>query len=236
MALDLTSFQLKKTVLELRYDDAYALWDKAGAIWVQAGAKWPGLKLVKAEPGATVFHLESRTEFGVNLGKSFVISHNPKPDLDEFSSYCEALSEITESLLGLKEYSRLGFRLFYEKKFDTQDGASKAMLDGVSISVPTGRHFNIDGKIIHPELAFRWEGPNIGLRAQLAAQSKMIDFDAPLGVEELESVQVEKDLLVLDIDYYTLARVAVGQFRAKDWIPQAHHLVKRDISKLLKGV
>jgi hypothetical protein len=66
-------------------------------------------------------------------------------------------------------------------------------------------------------------------------QTRKIDFDAPLGLGELTPVHLEQNLLALDVDYYTLAAIAIGQFKAPDWIQQAYRLIKRDIAQFLRG-
>ena len=235
MALDLGKFKLKKVILELRYANAYLLWDRAGEIWSRAEMKWPGLNLKKAEPGATIFAYENRFELGINLDKTFIVGHDPKPDLEQFSDYTGIFSDIAKDSLGLSEYNRLGLRVFYERKYDGKNSASQALFGSVDLPQPSGKHFNVSGKVVQPEFALRWEGQAIGVRASLAVQSRKIDFDAPLGVDEFSSIHAEVDLLVLDVDYYTLARIGVGQFQAKEWIQQAHHLIKRDIDTFLIG-
>jgi hypothetical protein len=164
-----------------------------------------------------------------------VAGHDPKPDLNEFSDYCEAFTSIARTSLELKEYSRLGFRVLYERQFDNRCAAGESMAECVTLPVLVGRHFNVQGGTLQPEFALRWEGQSVGVLARLAVQTRKIDFDAPLGVGELTPVHLEQNLLALDVDYYTLASIAIGQFKAPDWIQQAYRLIKRDIAQFLRG-
>jgi hypothetical protein len=44
------------------------------------------------------------------------------------------------------------------------------------------------------------------------------------------------NLLVLDFDYFTIEMVPVSQLRVQDWIEQALHVLRRDVSPFLGGM
>jgi len=232
--VDLSQLKLIQSTFEIRYRNAYALWDKAGLLWFNANSEWSNLKMVKAEPMVTTFTLNDRFELGVNIDRLHIIDTTPSSSLKEFSECAEKFSDIVTNTLNIKNYTRLGFRLIYNRYFPDKITAANTLLASKMLLVPEGKHFNIQGKVLLPQFSLVWEGESTGVKVLMAARDKKIDFDAPLGIEELSSVHIEKYELVYDLDYYTLHQVSKGQLNIKEWIEQAYHLIRRD-SKLFLG-
>ena len=234
--LDLADFDIDKVTFEIRYDNAYLLWDRAGLIWSEAQHQWPSLTVQRAEPNNTIFLLDRRYELGVELKRTFVNAYRPAADLGNFIDILEKFVPLVNRALELSRYIRIGFRLFYVKPFADADGASAAVLSTGQLRTPAGRHFNIDGKPLYPECFLRWEGKTTAVRVHLAARSRKLDFEpTPEAAKILDPVHSDKHEVLLDIDYYTLANVTIGQFRVKDWLTQAFHIIKRDSGVFLGG-
>jgi hypothetical protein len=103
------------------------------------------------------------------------------------------------------------------------------------MSIPEGKFFSIEGKVRLPKCTILLESDSIAVRIGLEARERKIDFDALPGVEELKSLHIEKQELVYDVDYYTVASVSVGQLDLKEWIKQSYHLIKRDSRSFMGG-
>jgi len=233
--LDLSDFQLEQAVFEARYALAYLHWDRAGAIWTEARTKWPGLQLSQAEPAGTQFTLENRYALSVSLDKATAVDHRPDRVLKSFVELLEDFVELITRRLEITDYSRIGLRLIFMKQYPDQEAASFALLSTNILRIPEGPRFGIDSPPILPEYAVRWEGKATGTTVRMKAEGRKYGFDPPLDWKEVSPVHKEEYYLKFDIDYYTVASVAVGQFSAKDWIDQALHFIRRDSKAFLGG-
>lgn len=227
-SLDLSNLKLTQATMEIRFDNAYILWDRAGLVWSKTSSIWSNLKMGKAEPMVTTFLVDDRYELSVQLGKAHFIDMLPSSSLKEFMTNADLFVSLVVDSLEISEFTRLGFRLLYSKKFKDKTEAANALMSTNMVSIPSGKHFNIEGKILMPKYSMRWEGESTGVRVSLTAQDKKIDLDVNPGIEELTPVHVERSEVIYDIDYYTMKNTKKGQLNVKEWISQAYHLVKRD--------
>ncbi len=227
-SLDLSKLKLTQATMEVRFDNAYILWDRAGKIWSKASSLWPNLKMGKAEPMVTAFLLEDRYELSVQLGKAHLIDMLPTSSLNEFISNSDIFIGLVAESLEISEFTRLGFRLIFNRKFTDNTNAAEAVVSTNMLKLPSGKHFNIEGKVLMPKYSIKWEGESTGVRVSLSAQEKKIDLDVNPVIEELSPVHVTRSEVIYDIDYYTLKNTKKGQLNVKEWISQAYHLVKRD--------
>lgn len=214
--------------MEIRFDNAYILWDRAGLVWSKVSSAWPNLKMGKAEPMVTTFVFDDRYELTLRLDKAHLIDLRPSSSLKEFMVNAELFVSLVADSLDITEFTRLGFRLIFSKKFQNKTEAANALISTKMISVPSGKHFNIEGKVLMPNYSLRWEGDSTAVRVKLTAQDKKIDLNVGPGVEEITPVHIERSEVIYDIDYYTLKNTKRGQLNVKEWISQAYHLVKRD--------
>lgn len=219
---------LKQATIEIRYDNAYLLWDRSGLVWSEITKERPSAKMVKAEPMVSAFTLDDRFELTVTLDKAHLVDHTANSSLKEFTELAGTFIDIVTKSLEINKFTRIGFRVIYNKYFENKFAAADALMSTKLLSGPEGKHFNIQGKISMPTYSLVWEGESTALRAVLTARNKKIDFDVTPGLEELSSVHIEKPEVVYDVDYYTLSHILKGQFNTRDWITQAYHLIKRD--------
>jgi hypothetical protein len=233
--LDLESFKLSQATLEVRYDNAYILWDRAGEIWSRINNMWNGIKPSKVEPSSIIFSLDNKYQLSVELDKAYIIDSKPSSSLKDFIERADTFMKLIIQPLKIKEFTRIGFRPVYVKSFPDKTLAAKAMLATEMILVPKGKHFNIEGRMLLPKYAVVLEADSVAVRIALEARDRKIDFDAHPGIEELQSLHLEKHELVYDVDYYTLAKVSVGQLDMKEWISQSYRLIRRDSNSFLGG-
>ncbi len=226
--LDFSTFKLIRATMEIRFDDAYILWDRAGKVWSKMSLSLPNLKMNVVEPNAISSIADDRYELSVKLGAAHLTDLKPSSSLKEFMANSELFLGIVANSLEIRDFTRLGFRLTYSRKFQSKREAADALISTKMLNVPSGKHFNIEGKVFMPEYALRWEGESTGVRVKLTAQDKKIDLNVGPGVEEISSVHIETSEVLYDIDYYTLKTTKRGQLKFEEWISQAYRLVKRD--------
>jgi len=231
----LSDLALRQVAFELRYTPAYLLWDRAGAVHTAALQKWHSLRVIRAEPGVTVFRLPPSSQITVTLERTTVETYKPDANLLEFIELSHFYTENLVRELGVSEFLRIGTRLIYAKTFPTIEEASQAILETRQVNVPAGKHFNIEGKGLYPEYTLRWEGEKTAVAVRLRAVGQKVEFDAPFAVEEIASVHTERFDAIFDVDHFTGAATPAGQFRCKDWIQQAVHLTRRDSGAFLGG-
>lgn len=233
--LELSSFEFESIIFEARYSHAYLHWDRAGAIWTEANSKWPNLKMASVDPTKTAFTLPEGYLLTITLENMVCAAYHQDKDLDGYIDVLKDFVELTTRYLEISDFSRIGLRLTYFKEYPDQEAASKALLSTNLLRLPEGKQFGIDGNATHPEYAIRWESKNRGATVRIKAEGRKLDFEAPLNIKELKSVSILKNGLTVDVDYYTLATVSVGQFRAEDWVNNSQHLIKRGIGSFLEA-
>lgn len=241
--LELTDFSFVRATLELRCVPNYLHWDRSGSIWTRFIEKKPNLKIVEASPGKTVFTLGSKYSFAISLNtletdgytSIAATANEPHASLKDLSELAEVFVEIVVRELEISEYKRIGLRSIFHKNFSTLRVASEALLSTRLISVPEGPHFGIEGSATLPQYLIKWEDDKRGAMVHLTAEKRSIEFNPPPDWEGVAPFKKNINRLVADFDYYTIASVAVGQFRATDWLNNALHLIKRDSGKFFRG-
>jgi hypothetical protein len=233
--MDIGDFRLEKSVFEIRYAIALLHWDRAGSLWTEALAKWPSLKLSNAEPAKTVFSLDSKFEMLASLESGHVIGFSPQSDLDDFSQISSAFCDIIVKQLGLTEFKRLGLRLQFSKEYASKETAAEALTKTKTIHIPEGKQFGIEPVNVMPQYSLRWEGKTTGVTIRNAIETRRIDFDPPLGIDEIKPVHVERNVIVHDVDYFTISAVPLGKVNVLEWIKQGLHVVRRDSKNFLGG-
>lgn len=234
--LNLSDLRLSQAVLEVRHETAYQLWDYSGRLWASVARIWPNLVADTVQPNLTTFHLDNRYQLSISMDKAYILDTIPTPNLQDFIEKANDFIKIIIQFLNIEYFKRIGFRLVYEKYFQTKEEAAAAMLSTKMIMVPEGPHFAIKGKVSLPKYSIRLEGESIGARILLEAREKKVDFDAPPGMQELTSIHITKNILAYDIDYFTLSPVSTGQLNIIEWLKQSYHLIKRDSKSFLGSV
>lgn len=227
--LDFTHLKLISATIEIRYDNAYILWDRAGQIWSKASNAWDGLKASHVEPNISRFMINDRFDVSVSLDRAHLIDTKPTSSLKELIEYSPKFLNLVMDCLDVNKLQRIGFRLIYNKYFEDKELAANAIVSSKLMTVPTGKYFNIKGKVLLPSYSIVWEGESTAVKLAILARDRKVEFNAPSGLEEeLPSVHSTKYDVAYDIDYYTINAVSRGQFNVKDWVEQAYHIIKRD--------
>jgi hypothetical protein len=232
---DLSSFTLEQCVLETRFPQALTLWDNAGALWRAIQEKWPEIHLVAAEPAKTSFQ-DGKAGFVVELKAARIIVLDSAKSMEELAKMGRDFFKLTALHLQLSLYDRLGLRLIYFKEFKDREEAASAFRSLGLIKEPTTKKFDIDERPVSQQYTLRWESEKKGTLVTCKAETRKIDWDPPIESAQVFSpIHKERSGIVLDIDYYTIAPVEIGQVDMGEWLNHALHLVSRDTRYLFEA-
>lgn len=237
--IDPSKFDLIKATFEVRYEPAFTIWDRSGAIWRSIQKSYPTTKLMNGSPMQVVCSIDDRFEMNVSIDKLFVIDFLPEPDLEMLIPVAEGLFSATADQLELTDFSRLGARFFYRKRFPNKDAAAAAVLSTKQVHGPatsSSKLFNIAGEIIEPGYTLKWEGEKAGVMVQVHAATRKLEVNVPKDFQrDLKPADQEFFDATLDIDYYVKAVTPRALFKPKEWLLQANHVVRRDAKYILGG-
>ncbi len=234
--LNFSDFSLTRAVLEVRYANAYILWDRAGKIWADISSLWPDVKVMTVQPSTTAFRLEDKYDLSVQFDKAHIIDLKPTSSLDDFMERADRFMKLVIQHLEIKHFTRTGFRLIYVKPFPDKFQAADSLISTGMISVPHGRQFNIEGRVLLPKYSLVLESDSAGVRILMEVVDKKIDFDPDPSINGLKPVHLETHELAYDVDYYIPAKLSIGQLNVKEWLSQAYHLIKRDSKSFLGAI
>jgi hypothetical protein len=227
-AMNLTDLTLHTMAFEVRYAPRYLLFDRAGQFWNEMYREHSTLRMGQIAPNRVAGIIDNQYQLAVELERIVIEDFSNHKRLENFTDLCnDVLSAVVETL-EISVFLRVGLRIIYRRTFGSVDDASAFMLKTGLVRVPSGKHFGIEGEARGPVYAIRWEGKALGATANLRTQARRVLMEPPLGERALERVDKELFDFDYDLDYYTMAPVPIGQFRARDWIRQAVHVVERD--------
>ena len=232
---DLSSFTLEQCVLETRYPQALALWDSSGALWRAVQEKWPDMHLVKAEPAKTSFQ-QGKTGLVVELQAARIIVLDSAKSTDELAKIGRDFFNLTALHLQLSIYERLGLRLIYFREFRDRGEAALAFDSLRLLRVPDTKKFEVGEKPVNQQYSLRWESEKKGASISCRAETRKIDYDPPVeSVQIFSPIHKERNGIVVDVDYYTVAPVEIGQVDMGEWANHALHVVSRDTRFLFEA-
>ena len=232
---DLSDFRLFTSACECRYSNAYLLWDRAGAIWAEFSDAYPSIRMLKADPGQTIFRLEERFEFNLRLDRFSVHSYGISAS-DEFAAVVEKFASIATRQLQIESYSRIGMRPIFYRDYPDEATATAHLLALNLLRVPAQPSFGISGVPKNPRYIVHWEDKSKGCMIHVYVQRREFEPEAlPFAWEGPPLKRLESTVLAVDVDYYTVASATVGQVNLREWITQAMHVIRRDASQFLEG-
>src|SRR5215475_2364165 len=136
VSISFSDLSMRQAILELRTLPTYLHWDHAGSLWTEMLRRYPTLVLAQAEPTKTIFALERKYIFSVQMEgigadthtNITLTAHKPPPTLKEFGGMAKIFVQIAQEYLGISEYIRAGLRLIFFKDFPSLEEASGALL------------------------------------------------------------------------------------------------------------
>jgi hypothetical protein len=234
--MDLGQFKVQKSILEIRYAQSFLIWDRTGHIWSQMFSKFPEMKVQKAQPNQQTLVLGNKMAATVALESANLAAHHLPTNFAPFASACDEFFPIVLSELGVTDLSRIGFRTFFEKSFSSREEATEFAASQFPVFRRSGKAFNIEGAILDPEFSLRWEGETTGITVRLKSQQQKLETEIPAEFDDLAaSINVERNVLILDVDYYAHANTSVRKFNSKALIESWAHVIRRDLIGFING-
>jgi hypothetical protein len=234
--LALDDFQLDQATIEVRFAPSYFHWDRAGSIWMEATRLWPSLKLHEAKPAQTVFSLDRKQELTASLDQARFLDVAPDRSLEAFGAMASQFLRIVAKALETTHYTRVGLRQMFFKQFEDDRSAADAVLASGRLVPPSKAPFGVGGSPLQPQYVLRWEGDTLGVRADVRAEGRVLDFIPPGHIRQLQPVHVETQGVVYDVDLYTVvASVGIDQLDVREWVRNAVHVLRRDTDEFLRA-
>ena len=229
--MELSDFKIRQVILEVRYDEAFALWDCAGRVHQELTRLWPGTTLQKAAPNEQVLRSE-RVEILTGIKTSRVALLSPTSILAAIDPMAETVNLWVTSL-NITKFNRVGTRVIFARSFSSEDAANKAVVDLGLIRYPTAPIFNHRGKPYENEVRIRWQDSASQTQVMIKSEHQEIEMTVPTeGGEETQKRQL--DFMLLDIDRATKGSIPLSKFRARDWLEGVQHIISRDSPRFLK--
>lgn len=209
---------------------AYTLWDRSADLWMRVLQQWPELKNTEASPAKTVFTLDNRYTISSELERAAITDFIPTRKADSFAQMADTIIGLHCRVLEVSRLTRLGFRVLYWKEYPTTEDAAEAIHSLRLVNLPRGPHFGIEKNPKEYNYALRFDGETVGVHFRLLNVEMKAELEIPPEVQwsGLENAKAIKIAIQCDIDYYTTQPAEVDQLGIKDWILNAHHIIKRD--------
>jgi hypothetical protein len=194
---------------------------------------YPNLQLRNIQPNVQVVKIDGASEASVNVDKANIKTTFPTSGLDNFKTLAGVFFPIVISKLEIEALNRIGFRMLFEKRFD-----SKAKMAIYARDMATGtprqqKYMNIDGNIVDFERSIRWESESKGCFASLKTLQLKLDIDTPPEFDDVTPIHAEKNSVLVDVDFYAHLPTPIGKFNGPTLIEDWYHLIRRDISEFL---
>lgn len=228
MPIDLNQFTFKTANFEVRYASAFLLWDQAGSLWNSVASKFPATVVREASPQTVTVKIGEKSDGTVSLDKTHLSVRRPSGDLRELTLLASAVFPELVSRLQIATFSRVGLRLVFEKATKSKQEASDFVATAGRLHHRKGRHMNVDGRVLDPNLAYRYEGDSLGFLVQLGSKEVTMTLDLPIEFSDVAEKVTVRNFVTFDIDYYAHGAVATASFDAEALIEEWLHLIRRD--------
>jgi hypothetical protein len=133
--------------------------------------------------------------------------------------------------LSIELFTRVGFRVNFERKFSSKTDASTFFLKRLPFPRMSGKHFNIEGTMLEPTYGFRWEGDKTGCHIQCITQTQQVTAEFPFAFREArpDKSLLERHVAIVDVDYYTTADTPAELVKLSDLLPAWLRAIRRDL-------
>lgn len=234
MAIELNEFQLINSTLEFRYPEHFLFWDRSGKFWQRLSEKFTSLSVKMADPNKVSVAIDSHSEASAGIKSAHVTSANPGPNCEKLRDVASFFLPALIDQLKLEYFSRIGMRLKFERSFPTREGAAEYVRSNATLPHLSGRLMNVEGCLLDPEVAMRWESEKNGFHARIMARQVRLDFNLPVEFRQLEPEPNERlrNQVLIDVDYYVHSTTLADQIKADDLVESWTRIIRRDLVKV----
>lgn len=233
----LSSFQRSYVTLELRFDEAYALWDKAGALWGAMRRHFKTMKSAQVTPNQTTFNADGRFALVVSLDRAIITDHKPSGGA---SSTIDAMSNFVGTVfehLRVPVLNRVGTRTAFVMKCKSPDEGRQKLAQMLPLNFGGATLFNIKPERISPHLKIDVSDGELGYTAQVYVSERKYDFEPPAEIVaaiSLEPVHQTISELTFDVDIFTVEPMPTESFDVRTWLSGCNKSIARDADKLME--
>lgn len=203
-------YYIRKVVFEARYDYGYEFLDRCGALInsiLKENDEWvPNQQITPA--GSQFHNLQDKTQMGFSVHRmwfslSKALQEEPlKPESERMAKLIEHIKKvspiiISELNLDLKNFKRVGTRVFYYVPFETEEEASDWVIESKIIGI--SKEDLLDGKLSNPSCRFQWRGPitNYQVNIDIFERNAQLDFGEDiLGVRVSQLASRQKETIL----------------------------------------
>jgi hypothetical protein len=235
MSINLSDFTPLTATFELRYAPRHLIWDRSGTLWTRIASTYPAIATKQAVPNQVTVRLEPGLEAAIGVESAQIAFNKPDTAFTKLKSAASAIVPAMIELFEIEQFTRVGLRLVYAKRFSDRDSAADYFTTHVPMPCAPGPVMNISGRLFDPQISFRRESDTGGFLLRLHVNQQKLNFELPVEYQHLMPPPEELTInqVIVDIDYYLHSLVSVDQVRAEELIEQWLRLIKRDIGKVL---
>jgi len=229
----LDAFKLNAFTIQITYPDAFELWDQAGSIARQLTRIWPDLSL---EEGLANEQILRSSSVAITTGlrvSTIALSDGKGFDQATVDKAANTLA-LWRAELSIEKFTRISCRAKYVKEFPTKKAANAEVLSWNLCRWPVGKVFEQpeDAEANGIDLLFRLEDANSFTHVRVGAEEVKIELMPHPEFPDIE-VHKQKSRVYVDVDRGLLGSVRGDDFRISEWLKGYHHVLRRDIDKLL---
>jgi hypothetical protein len=230
--LTIGDFKLRRVVCEVRYPNSYLLFDHTGRIVEKLRRSFANVEVQSAIPTATVLTSDDGL-MGVEVGACRLTVENAPTGLEDFSRKCKIFFDVIVDALRVNTLTRIGLRTFFMHPTADKSKSESIIGEIPILGLEMKKRFGISDQ--PSEVTVRWESKQMGVSFRLRAESNSIAVTLPAEFESGKQMKKDFNGVLMDVDYYTVAQVDLGQWDPIVWIPQAEHVVRRECGQILEG-
>jgi len=187
---------------------------------------------VNVDPNHTQFET-GNFQFFAEPSVVRVVSKDNEP-FSEFEKMATIFFEMVVEFLDIELFDRVALRTVWAKQYDSTLQTAESFRELGLLSEPAGESFGIKTPPIGLDVKVTWEDERMGATLGCRAEKRKVDPKIPWDFRSqihLKAAPPERYFLVLDIDYFTTAKVQRDQMDAREWIGSSYRFVKKAVGK-----
>jgi len=226
-----SDLKMNRCVLEIRYPKGHLYWDVCGKCILEINEQTnENIDFLRLEPDECILKFvenpKAQASFGV---KHMTMTGNELRNAKLFKENGPLIFETVKKHLGIKQLSRVGFRMFYVLPKDSLEEAEKFVDNTSFYSLDVSRFEGFGNKVEAKQPVVTVSDGKTNVRIRLDA-AKRTDSENP----EVEVTEYSpRYAVLLDFDFY-VENLNVSDFDLQDFIHQAEKKVKEHAAQILK--
>src|ERR1700733_2713715 len=165
--LTIDDFRNFSATCEIRYPPAFRIYDRTGEILELLRSDFTDLAVSTASPAQTAF-TANEGSLVLELAAARFVARIQENRSAVFAKQCKAFLDTVIDRLGLRVFTRIGFRYILRKEFPDLEAANQALAALRLVNLETTKRFNSSDS--PTEVMFRWEDTQTGTLLRLKAE------------------------------------------------------------------